>query len=244
MFLTGFRNWAHAKDKFAKHQSSATHKDAAAALIAAASTPVTDMISGATVGEQAKNREVFLEIICTLRGLARSGSAIRGHDDNDCDGKLMMLLDERAETSGVMKQWLGRRNRFLSHECINELISIMGTMLQREVAREARESPFYGVIADGTTDLSTKEQFSICVRYLTPQLEVKETCLGLYEAPGSTAAELYAALKDALCRTMYGMERLRGCCFDGAANMSGRRSGVRTRLTEDQPLALHYMFTA
>ena len=58
--------------------------------------------------------------MCTLRSLARSLSAIGGHD-NDYDGKLMMLLDERTETSKLMKRWLGRLNRLLSHECINEL---------------------------------------------------------------------------------------------------------------------------
>ena len=74
----------------------------------------------------------------------------------------------------------------------------MASLVLREVLEEARRSMFYGVIADGTTDLSTKEQFSICVRYATEDLIVKEAFLDLYGVPGSTAAELHEALKDAL----------------------------------------------
>ena len=145
------------------------------------------------------------------------------------------MLDERSVTSPEIKAWLQKRNNFISHKCQDEIIQIMASMVLREVLEEARRSMFYGVIADGTTDLSTKEQFSICIRYATEELIVKEAFLGLYEVPGSTAAELYEALKDALVRTMYSTEKLGGHCFDGASNMAGRATGVQKRLVEDQP---------
>ena len=195
--------------------------------------PVGKCVARATEIEQSKNRAVFTEIICTIRGLARSGSALRGHDS--VSGRLLTMLDERSVTSPEIKAWLQKRNNFISHECQDEIIQIMASMVLREVLEEARRSMFYGVIADGTTDLSTKEQFSICIRYATEELIVKEAFLGLYEVPGSTAAELYEALKDALVRTMYSTEKLRGHCFDGASNMAGRATGVQKRLVEDQP---------
>ena len=163
--------------------------------------------------EQQKNREIFTEILCTIRGLARSGSALRGHDS--VGGRLLTMLDERSVTSPEIKAWMQKRNNFLSHECQDEIIQITASLVLREVLEEARRSMFYGVIADGTTDLSTKEQFSICVRYATEDLIVKEAFLGLYEVPGSTAAELYEALKDTLVRTMYSTDKLRGHSLKG-----------------------------
>ena len=235
-FVKGFKNWKHTTRKFVKHSRSAAHKTALAKLKGASSSPVSKVIADARLKEQASNRSVFREIICTLRELVRSGAAIRGSEETN--GLLMTLLEERAATSPEMATWLKKRNNFLSHECQDEMIKTMAAMVLRTVLEEARQSMFYGVIADGTTDITTKEQFSICVRYVTETMVTKEAFLGLYEVPCSTAAELYAALKDALQRTMYGMEGLRGHCFDGASNMSGRLSGVRARLSEDQPRSL------
>ena len=236
-FLRGFRKWRHATEKFKKHARSAAHKTAVDKLKDSSKPPISKAIADATSKEQASNRAVFSEIICTLRGLVRGGAAIRGSQETN--GLLMNQLEERAVTSPEMKAWLKKRNNFLAHECQDELIKIMAGMVLRTILEEARKSLFYGVIADGTTDISTKEQLSICVRYVTEEMVVKEAFLGLYEVPGSTAAELYVALKDALQRTMYGMTRLRGHCFDGASNMSGRLSGVRTRLAADQPRSVY-----
>ena len=234
-FLDGFSNWKKATTKFKDHSKSAQHLLAREKLTLSARLPVEKCVARATEMEHKRNREVFMEIICTIRGLARSGSALRGHGDEHVSGRLMTLLDERSATSPEINAWINKRNNFLSHDCQDEIIQIMASMVLREVLEEARRSLFYGVIADGTTDLSTKEQFSICVRYATQELVVKEAFLGLYEVPGSTAAQLYEALKDALVRTMYGTEKLRGHCFDGASNMSGRVSGVQKRIVEDQP---------
>ena len=231
--MDGYSNWKKATERFGVHAKSAQHSLAAERLVASARMPIGTAMGRALAKEQQKNREVFTEIICTIRGLARSGSALRGHDDGS--GRLMTMLDERSVTSPEMEAWLKKRNNFISHEIVDELIKIIASMVLREVLEEARRSLFYGTIADGTTDLSTKEQFSICVRYATENLVVKEAFLGLYEVPGSTAAELYEALKDALVRTMYGTEKLRGHCFDGAPNMSGKLTGVQKRLAEVQP---------
>ena len=219
------------------HASSDAHLASVEKLRGANAVPIGKVMTEALEKEQEKNRAVYREVISTLRGLVRCGSALLGHDARG--GKLMTLLEERGETSPEMKSWLQRRNNYLSHECQDELVNLMASMVLREILEEARRSPFYGVIADGTTDVSTKEQFSICIRYATDELLIKEACLGLYEVPGSTASELHSALKDALQRTMYGVDKLRGHCFDGASNMSGRVSGVKARLSEDQPKSVY-----
>ena len=147
-----------------------------------------------------KNSNTFLEIIGTLRGLARCGSAIRGHSDDD--GNLMRLLEERAVTNVDIKAWLKKSVNFLSHDCQNELLSIMSAAVQRKLVTTAKHSPFFAIIADGTTDIAKKEQFSICIRYTDEDMAPREEFLGLYECPDATSETLAKAVIDVTQRLM------------------------------------------
>ena len=46
-------------------------------------------------------------------------------------------------------------------------------------------------------------------------------------------------IKDILIRLSLPLERCRGQCYDGASNMSGRRSGVATQIQLEEPRALY-----
>ena len=74
-------------------------------------------------------------------------------------------------------------------------------------------------MADETTDISSKEQFSVCIRVVVNMRPV-ELFMGLYDLPDTTSETLYAVLKDVLMRLGLSLEKIRGHCFDGASNMS------------------------
>ena len=46
---------------------------------------------------------------------------------------------------------------------------------------------FFSIIVDETTDVSTKEQVSICLRWVSEDLMPCEDFLGLYETSSTTA---------------------------------------------------------
>jgi hypothetical protein len=48
----------------------------------------------------------------------------------------------------------------------NELIDICGRQLQQVIVSECNSANCFSVIADETTDVSTTEQISLCVRYV------------------------------------------------------------------------------
>ena len=52
-------------------------------------------------------------------------------------------------------------------------------MISEEILKEVSESDYYGHIVDETTDVSTKNQMSIIVRFVKGG-EVKERFLGFY----------------------------------------------------------------
>ena len=52
-------------------------------------------------------------------------------------------------------------------------------MIEEEIKREVSEADFYGHMVDETTDISTKNQMSVIVRFVSKG-EVKERFLGFY----------------------------------------------------------------
>ena len=108
-FLNGFRNWKKALDRFAAHAKSETHLKAAEKLVLCRSAPVDAVASNAHKKEQQKNRAIYKEIICMIRGLGRCGVALRGHSSSD--GNLWALLEERAVTDEAMRRWIEKENQ-------------------------------------------------------------------------------------------------------------------------------------
>ena len=83
-------------------------------------------------------------------------------------------------------------------------------------------------------------QLSICLRYVDPQtLQVHEDCVGLYATDRTDASTIAKLILDLLVRFNLPVKNCRGQCYDGAANMAGRRAGVATKIKQVEPRALY-----
>ena len=70
-------------------------------------------------------------------------------------------------------------------------------------------------------------QLVICIRHICPQTyEVYKDYIGLYAINESTADRLTCLIKDVVMRSSLPLNNSCGQCCDGAANMSGRCSGM------------------
>ena len=49
---------------------------------------------------------------------------------------------------------------------------------------------------------------------------------------------IYSTIKDVLLRLNLPISKVRGQCYDGAATMTGCKSGVATRINADEPRAI------
>jgi hypothetical protein len=147
-------------------------------------------------------------------------------------------LTTRSADIPHLKEFLERKQAYCSHDICNELLTLMSTNLLRQLLAIVRRSPFFSVIVDETTDCATKEQVSICIRYLNDQLEPTESFIGLYEVTSTTGDNIARVLLDTLTRCNLPLAFLRGQCYDGASNMSGIINGVQNRIKQQQPLAL------
>ena len=69
-------------------------------------------------------------------------------------------------------------------------------------------------------------------------LDTHEEYIALYEVENISAATLVHVIKDTLLRMDLSLARARGQCYDGAANMSGGKSGVAKQLSDKEPRAV------
>jgi len=131
------------------------------------------------------------------------------------------------------------RNKWTSHDIQNELLQMMANSVVRNIIKRINDSGFFTVIADESTDVSGKQQLSICLRYVTMKFKVVENFVGLYAVGKADAAHLTALLLDCFTRLNLDVHMLRGQGYDGAAVMSGARTGIAVQIAEKKAQAVY-----
>ena len=198
---------------------------------------VSEQLSSLVKRGQAVRRQGLLKLLHCLRYLVRQGLAIRGH--TEVEGNLYQLLILLSAFDSDVKNFLSA-NKYLSHDFINELISMMCQSMLRSLIQKicACSRSWYSVIGDEATDTSYKEQFNISIRWVDEAYEIHEDPVGLFNLPNTTSETLFTVVKDILIRCSLPLSLCRGQAFDGAANMLGKRSGLVTRIRQEIPSAL------
>jgi len=102
----------------------------------------------------------------------------------------------------------------------------MALSILRRIAGCISNLKFYCIMCDECTDVSNREQLTICIRWIDEQLQPHEEFIGLYKIDNISANTILATVKD------LALSRCRGQCYDGAATMKGARSGVAKQLSE------------
>ena len=124
------------------------------------------------------SRFCLLRIIECLQCLARQAMPMQG--DTDEESNFTQLLKLTGRDQPVSLKWLERKeDKYTSHEIQNEItgISIMANNVIRNLVADIRGG-FFALIADEYTDISNKEQLTICIRWIDKHHEVSEDFLG------------------------------------------------------------------
>ena len=157
--------------------------------------------------------------------------------DTDDESNFIQLLKQRGKDQPLLLKWLERKeDRYTSHDIQNEIIAIMANHVIRDLISEIRGG-FFSIICDEYTDISNKEQLTICIRWVDKELEAHEDFLGFYNVPDIGAETIVSAIKDVLLKLQLSLVNCRGQCYDGASNMMGHKTGVAKRIQDLQPKA-------
>ncbi|XP_011858192.1 PREDICTED: zinc finger MYM-type protein 1-like [Vollenhovia emeryi] len=149
----------------------------------------------------------------TLRILGRQGLAIRG-TGNDENSNFMTILKARADVV-ELESWLKRTgHKWLHHDVQDEIVQAMATEIMLGNICEIKNSEYFSVLLDETADIARTDKYY------------------------TKAQTLFDIVKDVLVRFDLPLCKLRGQCYDGAANVSGKISGLQQRIQDEEPRAL------
>ena len=234
----GFSNWKKALTRFEEHQTSDCHRMAVEYYTSIPKTcgNILEMSNDIAKKTMEINRMCFIKVIECLQNLARQGQAFQGHADDESN--FTQLLKLRGKDEPRLLEWLEKkRDKYTSHDIQNEVISIMANSVIRDLVSDIRQGGFFSIICDEYTDMSNKEQLTMCIRWVDKHLDAHEDFLGFFHIPDISAQTIVSAIKDALMRLQLSLTNCRGQCYDGASNMLGHKSGVAKRIQDLQPKA-------
>lgn len=232
----GFSNWKNALDRFKAHEHSQSHKESVMKVLSKQNVGI--MLDDQLDKDMKVARTAMMCIFTTVKFLCRQGIAIRGHED--ISSNFWQLLNLRKDDRQELAEWLGRSGyKWTSHDIQNEIIAILGKSVLRSVVKEIKSCNYFGIMVDETCDVSVQEQVTFCIRTVDENFEICEDFLGFYAAPNTEGKTLFNIVKDILARFDLPVEKLRGQCYDGAAQMQGRFKGLQTLIKDIQPQALY-----
>lgn len=162
------------------------------------STPISALLSDAVVKEQNTDRVVLKNAFKSVHYLVRQGLPLRGRDHREVNFWRMMI--DRTESLPAAHQWMLHWDNWLSDTIQNEMIELLAHAVQRRLVFGEKVSHYFGLTADGTTDISSSKQFSCHVHYVDADLCQQSVFWGFYSAPDSKAGASLTYFCACTCR--------------------------------------------
>ena len=119
-----------------------------------------------------------------------------------------------------------------------EFLNSISHFIDQSVLFHMKKSQFYSIMADESTDVYSKEELSICGRWVEDGKAV-EHFLGSVRAHEVDAQSLTQYLLEFLQGKDLDVRKMGGLGFDGASIMSGAKSGVQLRVGFHTPSTLY-----
>lgn len=251
----GFRDWAHSTRTIKAHEKSASHLEnylkwkTLDRTIAQKKTIENQLFKEMQL-EKERLRQVFKRLIAFTLYLARQNIAFIGRSTNINDpegrnGNFQQLIHTCAEFDPVLKEHLEKHDKvhYMSPKTQNELIDIIGLKVQNRILDCVKQSKYYAIILDGTTDITHTEQMCIVLRYVhldeeSRKWEIKESFVKFADISSSKTGELITnAAVFELNKLGLNLDDMRGQGFDNGAPMTGKNVGVQKRILEQNPRA-------
>ena len=236
----GFNYWNKAVERFRIHQESEEHDWAKWKIVdAPKSTQIHEILDSQTSKQMAINRKCFMKLLQNLQFLALSNIAIQGHEKEKSN--FFGLAKLRANDDEDLVNWIQKkRYNYMHHNVQNELLELMAKeVLNKNIMKHIQEAQFFTVMCDETTDVSNQEQAVICIRSVNDKFENREDFIELRQLESTTAESIFTMLNEVLHDFDLPVSKLRGQCYDGAANMSGKVNGVVKKFQEIENRAIY-----
>jgi hypothetical protein len=122
----------------------------------------------------------------------------------------------------------------LSNTTVKRRIDEMADNVENQLIKKIKSSDYYSIQIDETTDISKCAQLLTYVRFINNN-QMKEEMLFCRELESNTTGEEIFNCLDEYVNRYFGWNNCIAVCSDGAASMTGKKSGLITRIKTVNP---------
>ena len=161
--------------------------------------------------------------------MGKQNMAIRGHQDEDSN--FMVMLSLLAKENSVLHDHLENTPQSIHVYIQKEIIFFSAKQILNGIIDNYKRSVIYALIADESTDVTNKEQISICIHFVGRKEDgkhlIREEFLSFVHADkGTNAEELTTKFLETIQSIGLSVNDMRTQRYDGTSVMSGHKSGV------------------
>lgn len=112
-------------------------------------------------------------------------------------GNFLSILKYRAKGDAFLKSILEDKNqniKYLSHIIQTQILVICNNIILNKIVNKVNEAKCFSILADETTDISTSEQLTLCVRYIDTDGNLNEDFLKFIVVENLTGSNLSSAI--------------------------------------------------
>ncbi|KAL4112674.1 hypothetical protein QTP88_016421 [Uroleucon formosanum] len=244
----GVSNFRKGNEKIIKHEKSKDHRDAENEYLILKSRISKDKTIQQNLMKVQKsqiefNRSVLKRLIDLSLFLSTNGLPFRGHredinQDTQSKGLFIKIVKLVSKYNAVLAKHLAESNRnetYLSPKIQNDILKCMADETLHKILNEVKQAKYFTIIVDSTIDIGRIDQFSFSLRFVDQQGDIKEHFL-CFEA---TANDYFVIIKKLMEEYKLDISLCCGQAYDGANTMSGRFSGLQSKIKDVSPLALY-----
>nr|XP_036846579.1 zinc finger MYM-type protein 1 isoform X2 [Manis javanica] len=241
-------NWKKTLEKFRKHEKSEMHLKSLQFWreYQFCDEAVNDNLS--IHSKQIEGNKKYLKLIIeNILFLGKQCLPLRGNDQSISSvnkGNFLELLEIRAKDKGeeIFRLTNSQVDFYNSAQIQNDIIEIIKTEMLQDIVNEINVSSAFSIICDETNDSTTKEQFSICVRY--PQktakaILIKERFLGFIDVEEIAGANLHGTIRTYLQHIGVDLSKICGQAYDSTTNLRGKFNKIAAEFKKEEPRALY-----
>ena len=160
------RNWVKATALLKKHEKSEWHVAAvekkALCLSSQKHGDLVEQIVAASEEEKKQNRELMKKLIRSLYFLIKNHIPLT----TLFEGLITLQIENCNIKLKSHRESCPRSATYKSYATVVVLLVSIGKVLESKILASFKASPYFSVMVDESTDVSSKEELSVCVRWV------------------------------------------------------------------------------
>lgn len=171
----------------------------------------------------------------------------RSNNEGGFIGLVKLLAGENATLAEHIRKCEenssnGRTNQltYLNQHFVDRVLTVTRKYLVNTIVNEIKQNGgCFGLLMDGSQDITCQEQFTVVARYVNNKSEIVERTVLFFNAADTSGKALFELLHTSLIQIGLSVSNVIGYSFDGAPNMRSPNVGLNSYIKGINPDAIY-----